>query len=132
MIPLIALMGWLAAVVPIAIAAFVVVPIAVANSQKTLARWPFAIRWLSLFAAIVVTSVSITVFETAGAAALVAVGLAAPILLSLWAVHRTQDIGWSRWLNLLLLVPAVGLGWLIVLMCVPGRTTPSFPAKVHV
>lgn len=43
----------------------------------------------------------------------------------LWSVYRIQDVGWSRWLNLLMFIPYLNMMWVIILMCVPSKSTAS-------
>ena len=43
------------------------------------------------------------------------------ILQYLWAVHRTQDIGWSKWWVLLTTIPLVNLVYVLVILFVPRR-----------
>jgi hypothetical protein len=49
--------------------------------------------------------------------------------LSVFSVQRTNDLRWSRWLNLVIVLPFVSLGWCLVL-CVarknPGSGSPAF------
>jgi hypothetical protein len=49
--------------------------------------------------------------------------------LSVFSVQRTNDLRWSRWLNLVIVLPFVSLGWCMVL-CVarknPGPGSPAF------
>lgn len=104
-----------------------VVPIWLADRNRTLTRGGYLFR-----VAVSTVALIIAIYElvrSVGAAEPVSpvfaftfvVGLVLyPIFSMLWSVHRTQDIGWSRWLNLMFLIPGVSFGWLIALLVVPS------------
>jgi Ca2+/Na+ antiporter len=52
--------------------------------------------------------------------------------LCVFSVQRTNDLRWSRWLNLVIVLPFVSLGWCMVL-CVarknPGSGSPAFEQR---
>jgi hypothetical protein len=96
--------------------ALIVVPIALASQQKMLGRKAYALRTGPLF----VAGALVSLFNSLQLL-LAIITLVGSVFVILWSVHRTQDIGWSRWLNLLFLVPLGGIVWWIVLMAAPSR-----------
>ncbi len=100
------------------------VAIFAADQTKRLNRKQYAIRLLILFIAIFglfsIASLAFGAPDDALGFGVVGLGmtlsLVAQVLLVLWSVHRVQDIGWSRWICLLYLVPGVGtILWFILL-----------------
>lgn len=101
--------------------ALYVVPVVAADPSKTMARKPYALRTLGFFIAIVV--VNAIAGGIGNEAAIIGLILGAPlaVFMVLWSVHRTRDIGWSKWWCLLFLIPFVGLIFWLVLLFKPGR-----------
>ncbi len=96
---------------------YLVSPIVLASGTKRLQRGGYALRSVAIFAVFIAGSFMVDtendVLVLAGAFGGV-VGL--PLHL-IWSVHRAQDAGLSKWLNLLQLVPLVGLGvWIFLLL----------------
>ena len=99
-----------------------VAPIKLANKGKTLTRLPYFFRFLIL----VVVAVFLKSLGGTSDRIEIVFGILATIIVMavfgmLWAVHRVQDIGWSKWWSLLLLVPAANLIYLLALLLWPGR-----------
>jgi len=105
-----------------------IVPLAMANSGKRMARKPYAIRTVIGILALVVVNVIVSAIGE-GSAALVATGVmllgsvALSVFLVLWSAHRAQDIGWSKWWCLIFLIPLVGLVFWFVLLFKAGKIT---------
>lgn len=104
---------------------FVVVPvtaIVLAKKDKTLARLPYLYRLIAIFVVgmagkfVGEQTVNLGVFVV-----LVCVFLFMWLLQYLWAVHRTQDIGWSKWWVLLTIIPLVNVVYIFVILFVPRR-----------
>ncbi len=100
------------------------VPILAASSSKTLTRKPYALRTIGAYAAMF----GIAFAFGAGGGGLgsglgMVINIVISILIILWSVHRTQDIGWSKWWCLLMFVPLVGLIFWLVLLFRAGKQT---------
>ncbi len=113
-------------------AAFLLVaflPIVFADPQKRLTRKSYALRSLALFAGLTVALAGAGgLAGVAGQAVLVVLGaiyVTGHTLILLWSVHRTNDIGASKWWNLLFVVPFASLVWWIVLLVRKGRPAPA-------
>ncbi len=104
-----------------------ILPIKLANPNTTLPRLAFFARAIATFVVLVILGVLSEMGGQVFAVLDVILGTAGAILLILWACHRTNSIGWSKWLNLLTILPVINLIWLIALMVVPPRQ-PQNPA----
>lgn len=109
----------------IVLVGFVIVPvttITLAKKEKSLARLPYLYRIIGLLAAgLVIRFVGEQTDNPGAAIPMVFVALCVWILQYLWMVHRTQDIGWSKWWVLLTTIPLVNLVYGLVILFVPGR-----------
>jgi hypothetical protein len=98
------------------------IPIVSADPNKTLPRKGYVFRSIGFIALITIGSIiSNALPGPVDSALLLVAALIGATLIYLWSVHRTQDIGWSRWWNLLFLMPVISLGWWIILMARPTR-----------
>jgi uncharacterized membrane protein YhaH (DUF805 family) len=104
----------------VAYIATVVVPVAAASYEKRISRKDYAIRVAAFFGAVIVLSVVGQMIGDTGQIVALALGYVFAIFIYIWSVHRTQDIGWSRWLNLLMIVPIVALIWWLILLFTPS------------
>ncbi len=106
---------------------YLVSPIVLANRTKRLGRRDFAIRSVGIFAVFLVGNFMVAA-ENAAIVLTGAFGILAGLPLYLiWSVHRAQDAGLSKWLNLIQLIPLVGLGlWVLLLV----KKTDEPPANV--
>jgi uncharacterized membrane protein YhaH (DUF805 family) len=94
-----------------------IIVIATADGRKTLTRKDYAIRSVTTLILMVLGLGISLMLPGEGAPVLFYLLLAvAAVLQVLWSVHRTQDLGWSRWWNLLHMVQPAGLIWWIILM----------------
>lgn len=99
----------------------VVIPVAAADSHKTMTRRTYLMHSLGIVALVLIGFGIAHVLASEIAYAVVSLAaLVGTIFVYLWSVHRTQDIGWSRWVNLLFLLPTVSLAWWIILMAKPS------------
>lgn len=98
------------------------VPLAIADTSKTMPRIPYALRVIGSLAALLATGfvAGITMGE-AGSLVAMAVCCVMVVFMVLWSAHRAQDIGWSKWSCLLYLVPLVGLIFWLLLFFWPGQ-----------
>ena len=91
--------------------------IAAADGRKRLTRQDYLIRSITTLLLLVLALGISLVLPGEGAEVLFLLfGAVAAVLMVLWSVHRTQDLGWSRWWNLLHMVQPAGLIWWIILM----------------
>jgi hypothetical protein len=102
--------------------AVLIISIACAGPNKTLTRIPYAIRTIGFFVFAVALLLAGFIYEISlgGGVGIFVVVIGASALYVLWSVYRTQDIGWSRWWNLLLFIPITHLVWVIILIIMPG------------
>ncbi|MGD1879144.1 MAG: DUF805 domain-containing protein [Kiloniellaceae bacterium] len=95
------------------------IPIAFASPVRTLSRRPYALRTLAAFLAMLVLS-SLTKSAGGGSAFLsiidVIVSVVLWIQIVVWSVHRVNNIGWSKWWCLLILLPLVNIVFWFVLL----------------
>jgi uncharacterized membrane protein YhaH (DUF805 family) len=107
---------------PIAYCATVVIPIATASPEKRITRKRYAVRIASVFAfvlfALILGRMSGAFSAVVNLSALLIAWVLA-VFVYIWSVHRTQDIGWSKWLNLLMMIPVVALVWWLIIMFTP-------------
>jgi uncharacterized membrane protein YhaH (DUF805 family) len=98
-----------------------VVPILLANRDKTLHRGQYLIRAIGiLLVAVVLVGVTTPLLGPASMFGAV-LGVPIVVLTTLWSVHRTQDIGWSKWWCLLFLIPFLGMLYGLAMLVWPGR-----------
>jgi uncharacterized membrane protein YhaH (DUF805 family) len=92
------------------------------EQERRLTRKPFAIRY-GIAALIGLISVLTGIFlePTTAAAISLLSGLILMQFILVWSVYRTQDFGWSKWINLLYFVPVAQAIWVIWLLLTPGR-----------
>ena len=110
-----------------------IMPIAVANKNKTLARMPYALRAVAWLVCTPVIVEFVTSQDPQWPAFIVlAIIFGLGVLMSLWSVHRTQDMGVSKWWCLLMGLPAINLVFILALMVVrradPPRANAGGPA----
>ncbi len=99
-----------------------VVPIKIASKDKTLTRLPYFFRILILVVvAVFLKSLGGTSDRIEIVFGILATTIVVTVFGTLWAVHRVQDIGWSKWWSLLLLVPPANLIYSLALLLWPGR-----------
>ena len=101
-----------------------VIPIALANKDKTLARLPYFYRILALVAVGLLLGILSEWSDNLGVVLIVLIVclvLAMWVLEYLWSVHRAQDIGWSKWWTLLFVLPGINLIYLLVILFRPSR-----------
>lgn len=99
-------------------------------SDARMARRPFAVRYLGLMGVIIVSTLVVTSLPEKIAEGVVVLLL--PILLvSLWSVRwsaaRFQDMGLSKWLTLLYVIPVVG-ALVLLWQCLAGSSNLGRPA----
>jgi len=102
-----------------------IVPVFVADPGKTLSRTPYALRTTGLLLLMLVVYAMARVFGGIAIMAAIPMAVAIVVFFVLWSVHRTQDIGWPRWLCLMFVVPVVGFIYWIVLLFKPGFIRPG-------
>ena len=107
---------------------YIVLPIAViamADAYTMLQRKAYAFRTIPLLLAGIVVNALVTVGSSGGGFGValfsMIIGAGIVIMMFLWSVYRTQDLGWSKWWCLLILVPFVGLVYWLALLFVPRR-----------
>jgi hypothetical protein len=118
-------------------------PFFFARQKRKLSRKPLAWRYAAVLAVAVIMAVVGEVLKDMAAQPDPAKGLILAITLAtsviqivfgfltlIWSIYRTQDIGWSRWMNLVLVVPLVNLAWMTVLLFNPGKTQPAEQASL--
>jgi hypothetical protein len=100
----------------------VLMPFKLASSTKFLGRQQYLIRLAGLFgASLLIGMLSLAIWgQMGGVAAQVIWGSIGTSFVLYWSIHRTQDVGWSRWLALLVLVPGVNFAWMIALCAIPA------------
>jgi uncharacterized membrane protein YhaH (DUF805 family) len=99
-----------------------ILAIAVADREKTLSRNSYVVRTLGLFVGLVVVSViAYLISEAIGNGISALGGLVFTIFLALWSSHRSQEVGWSKWWSLLLMLPVVGLIFWVILLFKPSH-----------
>ena len=101
-----------------------VIPIALANKDKTLARLLYFYRILALVAVGLLLGILSEWSDNLGVVLIVLIVclvLAMWVLEYLWSVHRAQDIGWSKWWTLLFVLPGINLIYLLVILFRPSR-----------
>lgn len=101
-----------------------VLPIFFANETKILARKSYAIRMIPLIIiGALMSEVMVYVEPTLAAVLVLVVSLVMSVLGILWSVHRTQDIGVSKWWCLLLMIPFVNIVFILVLLFTRGQSS---------
>ena len=113
-----------AALVSILVVAVTALPFVLVDREKRLSRGAYLIRTLAALAVLGTVGIFATsvVGGRIGAAATLLCGMAVAASTLSWSIYRTQDIGWSRWLNLLIVVPMANLAWIAVLCIALPRT----------
>ena len=108
-----------------------ILSIVLADPTKKLARIPFALRALGFWVFGCTIFLAGFIFETeigrTGIIGIFVVVGIALIFYNSWLVHRTQDIGWSRWWNVLTFVPFWHIIWIIILAAVPSKAIEKLP-----
>ena len=100
------------------------IPIALANREVRLSRMPYFQRVLVLLISGFALLVLAADFDGGGLiwfALFLSAAVAIQVYLCLWSVHRVQDIGWSRLLNLLLIVPTANVIFVLAILVWPSR-----------
>ncbi len=109
----------------------VAMPLLMASKDKRLARLPYFYRVLALISVGFILGVLSEVTGNPGKAELFLIGVGLWVLHLVWAVHRTQDIGRSKWWCLLLQVPVVNLVTLLVLLLWPSRKFEELQEAIY-
>ncbi len=97
-----------------------VIPIALANKDKTLTRLPYFYRIAGGLVLGILSEWSDNL-SVVLIVVIVCIALAMWVLEYLWSVHRAQDIGWSKWWTLLFVLPGINLIYLLVILSRPSR-----------
>ena len=105
------------------------VPIILAKKDDKLARLQYFLRvliWVAVGAVLIwqlkIRSNGSEIAHSSATYPVIFATIAVWGISVLWAVHRTQDIGWPKWWCLLMLAPAANLIFLLALLLWPGRT----------
>jgi uncharacterized membrane protein YhaH (DUF805 family) len=109
----------------------VAMPLLMASKDKRLTRLPNFCRVLALISVGFILGVLSEVTGNPGMAELALIGVGLWVLHLVWAVHRAQDIGWSKWWCLLLQVPVVNLVTLLALLLWPSRKIKEQQEKIY-
>ena len=97
------------------------VPVAIANNIWTLTRRSYLGRFVMVvFVGAVLELIVETADKETARVLVYLIDFALSMLLVVWSVYRTRDIGWSKWWCLLYCVPLVNFLYGLVIMFVPS------------
>ena len=98
-----------------------IVAIALADREMTLERGPYAIRITIILCVLILLGAAKLIVEFDLSILEFFTWAMITVFCVLLSVYRAQDIGVSRWWNLLFLIPIAGICWLIYLLAKEGE-----------
>lgn len=113
--------------VPLTMVLVTVLAVALSSRDKKLTRVRYAVRATvaTLLMALLILVIPRAVqgghkIDTITPLFCLLVAFVVSIVLVIWSVHRLQDIGWSRWIGLVMGVPVVSFAMMVMLIAWPG------------